>query len=132
VCTWTAYGTGHIQSDWSWRIPVILQAIPSLVVMAVVWLMPESPRWLFANNKTETGTAILVKYHGNGNPDSAMVQLEIREITEVYNIELEASDKRWWDYRGLFNNRASLYRVWLLTLVSVLSQFIGGSVIRYS
>ncbi len=119
-------------SNWSWRLPVLLQAVPSIIVMATVFFLPESPRGLFANNKAETGRAVLVKYHGNGNPDSAIVNLECNEMEELINNEVESSDKRSWDYRPLFNSRQVLYRMWLLMLVSVFSQFIGGSVIRYS
>jgi hypothetical protein len=99
--------------------------------MVSIWFMPESPRWLFANNKREQGRAVLVKHHGGGNEESAVVVLECNEIDDSINLEIESSDKRWWDYRGLFNTRPRLYRVFLLMLVSVFSQFIGGSVIRY-
>lgn len=92
--------------------------------------MPESPRWLFANNRRDRGRAVLVKHHGNGNENSAVVLLECNEIDDSINLEIESSDKRWWDYRGLFNTHARLYRIFLLMLVSVFSQFIGGSVIR--
>ncbi|KAN0108754.1 general substrate transporter [Hyaloscypha variabilis] len=131
VCTWTTYGTGHLSTNWSWRIPTIVQCVPSLIVMVSIWFMPESPRWLFTNNKREQGRAVLVKHHGGGDEDSAVVLLECNEIDESINLEIEGSDKRWWDYRGLFNTRGRLYRVFLLMLVSVFSQFIGGSVISY-
>ena len=116
-------------SDWSWRIPTIIQAIPSLIVISVIWFLPESPRWLWANNKRETAIAVLTEYHGNNDPDSAVVALECAEIEELINHDIEGSDKRFWDFRGLFNSRAGLYRVWLLVLITVFSQFIGGSVI---
>jgi hypothetical protein len=130
VCTWTTYGTGHLSTNWSWRLPTILQCVPSLIVMCSIWFMPESPRWLFANNRREEGRAVLVRHHAGGNEDSAIVLLECNEIDESINLEIEGSDKRFWDYRGLFNTRSKLYRVFLLMLVSVFSQFIGGSVIR--
>ena len=97
--------------------------------MAFVWFLPESPRWLAANNKSDAARDILIKHHGNGHTDSAVAALEYNEIQDLLNYEVEMADKRWWDYRPLFNSRASLYRVWLLLLVTVFSQFIGGSVI---
>ncbi|KAF9892798.1 hypothetical protein FE257_000387 [Aspergillus nanangensis] len=130
-CTWIAYGTGFLVSDWSWRIPVILQAVPSVIVMAAAFLMPESPRWLFANRRAERGRQMLVKYHGFGNEDSAMVAYECREIEDDIRFEVENGGRRWWDYQALFSSRDMLYRVWLLFLVCVFSQFIGGSVITY-
>ena len=108
-----------------------MQAAPSLLVISTVWLIPESPRWLFSKNKNEAALAVLIKYHGNGNPDSAVVQLECNEIQESLGIEAELYQKRWWDYRVLFNTRPALYRMWLVLLVTVFSQFIGGAVISY-
>ena len=70
--------------------------------------MPESPQWLRANNKREEGRAVLVKYHGGGDEDSAVVLLECNEIDDSINFEIESSDKRWWDYRGLFITRPRL------------------------
>ena len=118
-------------SNWSWRLPLILQIVPSVIVMALVWFLPESPRWLISHGKSEKARQILVKYHGNGDPNSAVVKLEYDEIHQSLDSEAELSDKRWWDYRALFNNRPALYRIWLVMLVTVFSQFIGGSVISY-
>ena len=131
VANWTSYGTGKLSTNWSWRIPTIIQCVPSLIVIATVWFLPESPRWLIAHNKQDQAIAFLTKYHGNGNPDAAVVQLELNEINEDLNFEIESSGNRWWDYRPLFSSRPNLHRVFLLLLVSVFSQFIGGSVISY-
>ena len=132
AATWTCYGTGHLATNWSWRIPVIIQAVPSLLVMLFVWLLPESPRWLLAHDKADEGHRVLTTYHGNGNPDSAIVQLEMNEIhaSITYNATLTRG-QRWWDYRPLFQARANLYRLMLVLLVTTFSQFIGGAVISY-
>ncbi|KAL5361249.1 putative transporter [Aspergillus floccosus] len=130
-CTWIAYGTGFLASNWSWRIPVIIQAVPSVIVLVAAFLMPESPRWQFAHNKAERGRQMLVKYHGFGNEDSALVAYECAEIEQDIQTEAENGARRWWDYRVLFASRDMLYRMWLLFLVCVFSQFIGGSVITY-
>ena len=129
AATWTTYGTGHMTTNWSWRLPLILQAVPSALVILFVWLLPESPRWLISHGKSEKAHNVLVKYHGNGNADSAVVELEYNEIQQSLACEAELSDKRWWDYRALFNCRPALYRIWLVLLVTVFSQFIGGAVI---
>ncbi|KAE8415098.1 general substrate transporter [Aspergillus pseudocaelatus] len=131
ACTWIAYGTGFMNTNWSWRLPVVIQAAPSVIVLAVAFFMPESPRWLFANNRPEEARQMLIKYHGNGNPESALVAHECREIEEGIRFEVETGGRRWWDYKILFSSRDMLYRLWLLFLVCVFSQFIGGSVITY-
>jgi len=40
--------TNNITSDWSWRIPSILQAAPSLLQISLIFFIPESPRWLIS------------------------------------------------------------------------------------
>ena len=73
--------------------------------------IPESPHWQFSHGKIEQCGQTLFKYHGNGNPDSVYVKLQIQEFGAW--IELEGTDKRWWDYRTLFNSKACLSRVFL-------------------
>ena len=131
TASWVAYGTGQLSSNWSWRIPVIIQAVPSLIVMALIWTIPESPRYLWGNHQEDKAKAILTKYHGNGNPDSAVVQLQCKEIQASIDIDAELLGRRWWDYRPLFTTRAARYRIWLVMLVTVFPQFIGGAVISY-
>lgn len=45
IAAWTTYGTLQIQSNWSWRLPSLLQVVPSFIQLCLLWLLPESPRW---------------------------------------------------------------------------------------
>ena len=100
--------------------------------MVSVFFMPESPRWLYANGKSEKAMAMLVEYHGAGDPNSALVMLQANQITAELESESERGVRQWWDYSILFRTRAMRYRTWLLLLTQVFSQFIGGSVIKYA
>jgi MFS family permease len=102
-----------------------------LIVIFTVFLLPESPRWLWAQGKQEQARKILVKYHGNGKEDSPLVNWECAQIAEDHQFEVETGGRRWWDFKVLFSTKANIYRLWLIFLVSVFSQFIGGSVIGY-
>lgn len=63
--------------------------------MVLVFFIPESPRYLMANGKEQEALDFLVKYHGNGQEDAPLVQLEIAEWRE--QISQQGADKRWWD-----------------------------------
>ncbi|KAH8801366.1 general substrate transporter [Xylogone sp. PMI_703] len=122
VSTWLEYGLNFIHTDKSypWRLPLAVQGLPSILVLVFVWFIPETPRWYIGQGKIEEAKAILIKYHGDGNPDSLVVNLELEEMLEV--IELEGSDKRWWDFRSLFNSRAARYRTFLITCIAWFGQ----------
>ena len=37
IGSWTAFGTNKLAGDWAWRVPCLLQAIPSLVQIIMIW-----------------------------------------------------------------------------------------------
>lgn len=116
-------------SNWSWRIPLLLQLVPSSIIIVSCLFAPESPRWHMAHGHTEKAREILVKYHGNGDADSPVVALTMKEMAE--SIELDASDKRWWDYRELYNTKAARYRVFCIWVMGFLASFMGNGVASY-
>lgn len=69
----------------SWQIPVWLQALFSGIIILTCFLIPESPRWLYVNNKTEQARQMLIKWHGMGDANSAWVALELGEYEEFLN-----------------------------------------------
>ncbi|KAF8708412.1 General substrate transporter, partial [Rhizoctonia solani] len=117
-------GTSKIKSDLSWRLPLIFQAVPSVVVILAVWFLPESPRWLMANERDEEARAFLVRYHGGGDVNSPLVELEWHEFKE--GIEVDGADKRWWDYSALFKTRSARWRSLMVLLMGVFGQFSGN------
>ncbi|KAJ3498386.1 hypothetical protein NLG97_g1164 [Lecanicillium saksenae] len=51
----TCYGTAHIETDLSWRLPFILLAIYAATFSAAAYiLLPPSPRWLAENGKSKS------------------------------------------------------------------------------
>jgi MFS family permease len=79
-------GTVTLQGNQSWTIPVYLQMMfPGLIVL-LAWMIPESPRWLYVNNKREKAIAVLAQYHGYGNENSAWVTLQLEEYESFLNM----------------------------------------------
>jgi MFS family permease len=91
------FGTQQIVGNWGWRIPSLMQALPSLLQISLIFFVPESPRYLISKDRHEEARAILIKYHAEGNPDSALVNAEIAQIEETIRLELEASKQSWGD-----------------------------------
>jgi len=117
-------GSQNINSDWSWRLPLILQAAPSVVVIISAFFIPESPRWLVANSRDEEALAFLTRFHGNGDPNNPIVKLEWEEFKE--GIKIDGSDKRWWDYRELFDTANARSRSLIVIMMGCFGQFSGN------
>lgn len=126
----TLRGSVHYGDNRSWLIPTWVQLVFPVILLPACYLFPETPRWLFVHNKREKCREVLVRYHGNENLESLYVQLQLREFEE--ELELDGADKRWWDYRVLFNTRAAAYRAILCAVaVSAFSQWAGQSSVSY-
>lgn len=115
-----AYGTGPLKSSLSWRLPLIIQIVPSAIVIVFSLFLPESPRWLVANDRYEEARKVLVKYHAAGDENSPLIALEMAEMRA--SIKQAASDKRWYDYSELVNSRSSRYRSFLVVSMAAIGE----------
>lgn len=118
------FGCSYMSTNWAWRLPLLLQCFACFVVLASVWFLPESPRYLMANDREEEAVAFLVKYHGNGNPASRLVLLEVEEMKD--NIKQDSFDKVWWDYRPMIFTHNGRWRFGQIIMISVFGQFSGN------
>lgn len=91
---------------------------------------PESPRWLIAHDRREEALAIFTKYHGEGDENSPIVQLQYHEIIE--QLHATKNENPWWDYRELFNTRAARYRLYMVIGMSFFGQWSGNNVVSVS
>lgn len=127
--TFVPFGTSGIDGTMSWRIPIWLQMVFAGVVLFCSPFLPETPRWLIANDRHEEALNTMAKYHGEGSRDSPIVQLEYKEMCE--DISVTGSDKRWWDYRELFNSREQRYRTMLVFAMGFFGQWSGNGPVSY-
>ncbi|PKY01981.1 putative MFS lactose permease [Aspergillus campestris IBT 28561] len=127
--TFIPWKTSEMEGTMSWRIPVWLQMIFSGLVLIFCFTLPESPRWLISQDKHEDALKVLTEYHGEGDRNSPIVQLEYREMVE--DISNTGSDKRWWDYRELFNSRETRYRSMLVIFMAFFGQWSGNGPVSY-
>jgi sugar porter (SP) family MFS transporter len=123
-----AIETSEMKNDWGWRLPSLLQICPSLLQIATVFMLPESPRWLISNDRDDDAAAILVKYHAEGDPTSLLVQAEIVQIRETIHMEMEASKQSWMDLLAT----AGMRRRFLVTsFLGLFTQLSGNTLISY-
>jgi hypothetical protein len=84
---------------------------------------------LIHNDRADEALAIFAKYHGEGDPNSPLVQLQYREIVEDFQ---QCHDPNpFWDYRELFNTRAARYRLAMVIGMAFFGQWSGNNVVSY-
>ncbi|KAI0017284.1 sugar transporter [Xylariomycetidae sp. FL0641] len=127
IVSWLSFGTNYIDSNWAWRIPALLQALPSVIQIIFIWWVPESPRYLVAKDKHDEALAILAKYHANGNVHHPTVQFEFREIKDTIKIEMESKANS--SYMDFFRTKGNRYRAMVLLSLGLFSQWSGNAII---
>lgn len=123
-----AIATPRLGGDWAWRLPSLLQICPSLLQIATVFLLPESPRYLISKDRDEEATAILIKYHAEGDANALLIQAEITQIRETIHVEMEASKQSWLD---LARTPGMRRRVYVTIFVGLFTQLSGNTLISY-
>jgi sugar porter (SP) family MFS transporter len=104
------------QTAWRWMFG--LTAIPSLLFLVGMILVPESPRWLMKNKRPAEAKAILAKIGGTAYADAAVVEIEETLATETAKV----------DFRELLEPRLIPVLVIGVTL-AVFQQWCGINVI---
>lgn len=129
IASWVVYGCSYIDSRTAWRIPIWCQMITSGIVVIGVWFLPESPRWLMAQDKVDQAAKVLATYHGEGDENHPIVQLQLKEM--MTQIHTEASDKKWWDYHELWNTHSARRRLICVLGMACFGQISGNSLSSY-
>ncbi|KAJ5743808.1 hypothetical protein N7533_008678 [Penicillium manginii] len=130
LASWASYGTQkHMSgSDWSWRVPSIVQAgFP--VVQIIFWsFVPESPRWLIAKGKKKEAEDLLARFHTAGDISHPLIQFEMSEIARTIEMESRASETKW---STLVKTPGNRKRTLIAICIGVFAQWNGVAVVSY-
>ncbi|KAI1265392.1 general substrate transporter [Xylariaceae sp. FL1019] len=110
VSSLITFGTKNIASTAGWRIPIGLQLVTPTVILALLPLVPESPRWLLSQDRREDAFKSLKRLRKHASDDD--VEEEIEALTFTRNNE----DKGTWPEVFDSSNRVR-------TMVAVLAMF---------
>ncbi|KAI1393079.1 hexose transporter [Hypoxylon trugodes] len=133
LASWTTFGCQDYESDWSWRTPSILQAGYPLVQLIFFHWVPESPRWLVAQDRAPEAAAILSYYHAGvvNASDEGHTPLVTRELAEIVStIQREkTAEKVGWG--ALFSTPGNRKRTLIAVCVGAFAQWNGIGVVSY-
>ncbi|CEL03716.1 Putative Cellodextrin transporter CdtD [Aspergillus calidoustus] len=124
-----ALGTNKITgSDWSWRVPCLLQGAPSICQLVFIWMVPESPRWLVSKGRIQEAKKVLAYVHAQGDEDDELVNVEFDEIQQTIAMEKELEGNSWAEFWSTPGNR---HRLIILVSIGFFSQWSGNGIVSY-
>lgn len=130
MAAWVTYGTYFMGPDesWAWRIPSLLQGFFPLLQVFLVYLMPESPRYLVQKDRHEEARKVLVKYHAGGDEASPLVDFEMKEIiAHIEAAKISSST----NYREFLKNKGNRHRLFIIIFVPCMMQLSGNGLTSY-
>jgi len=71
----------------------------------------------------------MAKYHGEGDANSPLVQLQLQQITDDF--AQSRDENPWWDFSELVNTRAARYRLAMVIAMAFFGQWSGNNVVSY-
>ncbi|EKD17056.1 uncharacterized protein L3040_000416 [Drepanopeziza brunnea f. sp. 'multigermtubi'] len=126
---WISYGTYvGLSNQAQWRLPLAIQILPAIVLGALIFMFPESPRWLIDHGRPEEGLQTLARLHSNGDESDPWVRAEFDQIQDSITHERENEAK---SYLELFTNISSFRRVLIASALQASVQMTGVSAIQY-
>lgn len=123
---WVDYFCSYIDSDWSWRLPLLMQVVMGGLLAIGSFLIVESPRWLLDNDHDEEGIVVIANLYGKGDIHNQQARDEYREIKMNVLLERQEGER---SYRDMFKRYYK--RVFIAMSAQALAQLNGINVISY-
>jgi MFS family permease len=93
AAAWVGYGFFFLNSSDSWRAPfgmfsdvlvrlcvnadyLAIQCLPPLILLAGIYYLPESPRWLLMQDRHEEARKILQRFHSKEEAEVEYIQID--------------------------------------------------------
>jgi hypothetical protein len=118
---WSVFGFAYLNnSNAAWRVPVALQISFALPAIAMLFFLPDSPRWLILTGREQEALTVIAALNDD-DPDSYEVRDEFLQIKDAILVMVQGSTSK------LFSNkdRRGFHRVVLAFFVQVFQQGTG-------
>ncbi|KAH8677454.1 hypothetical protein BX600DRAFT_492907 [Xylariales sp. PMI_506] len=123
---WVDYFCGYIDSDFSWRLPLLMQCVMGALLGFGSLVIVESPRWLLDNDHDEEGIVVIANLYGAGDIHNPKARDEYREIKMNVLLQRMEGERT---YTDMFRRYRT--RVFIAMSAQALAQLNGINVISY-
>ena len=120
---WIDYAFSSHNSSYAWRIPCILQCVFLFPMLAILLVVPETPRWLASHGRADESLSVLQKIHQHRASDES-IRLLHADILAVVAVEKAVGTGSWRDL--LKNDNLQSQRRFLIACAIQAFQQLGG------
>lgn len=112
-----------INGSLSWRLMIGSSAVAPLITAALIFLPPESPRWLLVHGKSKEALESLMKLR----PDALSGARDFYILYESLKFEGDLKNQLsfWQQFKSLFSNIRNRFAL-IVSLIGILGQQYGG------
>ncbi|KAH9213622.1 MFS sugar transporter-like protein [Leptodontidium sp. 2 PMI_412] len=129
IAAGVTYGTAQMESTWAWRLPSALQGVFSIVCIAILPFLPESPRWLVHKGRLDEALEVIALTYADGDTANPIALASYREIIDTLNWEREAGETM--TFLQMVKTPSSRKRTLLAVSVSVFVMLSGNNIISF-
>jgi MFS family permease len=124
---WVGFGCSYASGQFQWRFPLAFQCVPAIIVLAGIFWLPYSPRWLLEQDRDEEAYTVIKRLHGDTGDDT-FFRAEFTQMRDQLRFEKSLEQAGWKDCFATKSNRK---RILLAVLVQAFTQLSGINVINY-
>lgn len=124
---WVDYGFSFLESDWSWRSPLIIQCVMGFLLYVGSFLIVETPRWLLDHDHDIEGMIVISDLYADGIIEDEIAKYEFRQIKENVLIQRVEGGER--SYLYMFSRYKK--RVSIACFSQMFAQLNGINIVSY-
>ncbi|KAK9382852.1 general substrate transporter [Kockiozyma suomiensis] len=93
LSSWVGVGFYYVNAGGAqWRVPLAIQVVFPLVLGVFVMFLPESPRWLLMQDRSDEAQSIILRVHRDvADPEHRAAKLEFLQMEQQWQIERTSS-----------------------------------------
>lgn len=128
LANWVGYAGSFASGHGQWRIPLAMQIPVPVLLMAGIFFIPFSPRWLVQQDRTDDARKVLLRLHGT--EDGGLANQELVQIREQINLERAQGNLAWTAALSKMFSRQYVRRTATAAFILAMGQLSGSSVIQ--